>query len=268
MEYARRLRLTNLTGVGKLEELLHSAQKSGATYSEFLYAFLEREIREKENGKYLRRLKAAGLPQRHDLSLYDYSRTDGIDRRQMRELCELTWISRAYNLLLSGNPGTGKTFVAAGLVHEAVKAGYKAYLVTLEELLDCIRMKDVSRYAMKTYKRLIKADLLAVDDVTLYPLKGEDVLLLFKLVSSFYEKESLILTASQDITTWLGTSGDEAVTTALLDRLLCRCEIIRLSGRSYRMVNRETIFSSSDVGSDTQKELMNTNRTNQQSGKV
>lgn len=251
MEYARRLRLTNLTGAGNLEELLHSAQESGATYSEFLYAFLEREVREKENGKYLRRLKAAGLPQRHDLSLYDYSRTDGIDRRQMRELCELTWISRAYNLLLIGTSGTGKTFVAAGLVHDAVKAGYKAYLVTLEELLTSIRMKDVSRYAMRTYKRLMKADLLAVDDVTLYPLKGEDVLMLFKLISSFYEKGSLILTANKDITAWLGASGDEAVTTALLDRLLCRCEVIQLSGKSYRMVNRETIFSSSDVSSDT-----------------
>ena len=169
----------------------------------------------------------------------------------MRELCELTWISRAYNLLLIGTSGTGKTFVAAGLVHDAVKAGYKAYLVTLEELLTSIRMKDVSRYAMRTYKRLMKADLLAVDDVTLYPLKGEDVLMLFKLISSFYEKGSLILTANKDITAWLGASGDEAVTTALLDRLLCRCEVIRLSGKSYRMVNRETIFSSSDVSSDT-----------------
>ena len=60
--------------------------------------------------------------------------------------------------------------------------------MTLEELLTSIRMKDVSRYAMRTYKRLMKADLLAVDDVTLYPLKGEDVLMLFKLISSFYEK--------------------------------------------------------------------------------
>ena len=230
-----------------LDEILHEAQEKQQTYSEFLSTCLMRELRDKERRSYLTRLKFAGLPARYDLDLYDFSRTEGIDQRQMRELRELVWIRRTYNLLLVGDSGTGKTFIASGLIHEAVKAGYKAYLLTLEELLVCLKTKEISRPAMKTYKRIMKAQLLAIDDVTLFPLKGEDVLLLFKLVNCVQGKTSLIIAASRDLTGWLEMAGDEVCAAALLDRLLYCCEIIRLSGKSYRMENRKTIFSNQQI---------------------
>ena len=124
----------------------------------------------------------------------------GIDSRKLRELRELVWVGQAYNLLLAGGSGTGKTYIAAGLVHEAVKAGYRAYMVTLEDLLTCLKTRDVSRHAMKTYKRIMKAQLLAIDNATLFPLKREDVMLLFKLVNEFQEKTSLIVTANYSLT--------------------------------------------------------------------
>lgn len=169
MECARMLKLGNLTE--HLEELLHQAQEKQLTYPEFLLACLREEVRTRENRKYLCRLKAAGLPARHDLDRYDFTRTEGIDSRKLRELRELVWVGQAYNLLLAGGSGTGKTYIAAGLVHEAVKAGYRAYMVTLEDLLTCLKTRDVSRHAMKTYKRIMKAQLLAIDNATLFPLK-------------------------------------------------------------------------------------------------
>ena len=60
-------------------------------------------------------------------------------------------------------------------------------MVTLEDLLTCLKTRDVSRHAMKTYKRITKAQLLAIDNATLFPLKREDVMLLFKLVNEFQE---------------------------------------------------------------------------------
>ena len=124
MECARMLKLGNLTE--HLEELLHQAQEKQLTYPEFLLACLREEVRTRENRKYLCRLKAAGLPARHDLDRYDFTRTEGIDSRKLRELRELVWVGQAYNLLLAGGSGTGKTYIAAGLVHEAVKNGYRA----------------------------------------------------------------------------------------------------------------------------------------------
>ena len=137
--------------------------------------------------------------------------------------------------IITGGPGTGKTFIASGLVHEAVKEGYNAALISLEDLLVCLKTKDVSRHAMKTYKRIMKARLLAIDNVTLYPLKREDMLLLFKLVNTLQEKVSLIIIANRGLAEWLEELGDEAVAAALLDRLLYCCEVINLSGKSYRL---------------------------------
>jgi len=248
VEYARRLKLPNLAE--HMGAILHEAQEKQPTYPEFLLACLEREVRDRERKNYLCRLKAAGLPARYDLDTYDFERTDGMDARRLRELRELVWVGQAYNILLTGGSGTGKTFIAAGLVHEAVKAGYKAYMVTLEDLLTCLKTKDLSRHAMKTYKRIMKAQLLAIDDATLFPLKREDALLLFKLVNEFQERTSLVVTANKALVQWLEPLEDEAVTAALLDRLLYCCEIIRLSGTSYRMENRKTIFSNheQDIG--------------------
>lgn len=228
MECARMLKLGNLTE--HLEELLHQAQEKQLTYPEFLLACLREEVRTRENRKYLCRLKAAGLPARHDLDRYDFTRTEGIDSRKLRELRELVWVGQAYNLLLAGGSGTGKTYIAAGLVHEAVKAGYRAYMVTLEDLLTCLKTRDVSRHAMKTYKRIMKAQLLAIDNATLFPLKREDIMLLFKLVNEFQEKTSLIVTANYSLTEWLAIPGEEAVAAALLDRYNPQIQISAESG--------------------------------------
>ena len=73
-------------------------------------------------------------------------------------------------------------------------------MVTLEDLLTCLKTRDVSRHAMKTYKRITKAQLLAIEHATLFPLKREDVMLLFKLVNEFQEKTSLIVTANYSLT--------------------------------------------------------------------
>ena len=70
-------------------------------------------------------------PENMILTNNDYNFYEGIDRRQMKELRELVWLREAYNLILMGPSGTGKTFLAAGLVFDAVKAGYKAYLMTM-----------------------------------------------------------------------------------------------------------------------------------------
>lgn len=122
-----------------------------------------------------------------------------------------------------------------------------------------LRMVPIQRYrhrhAMKTYKRIMKAQLLAIDNATLFPLKREDIMLLFKLVNEFQEKTSLIVTANYSLTEWLAIPGEEAVAAALLDRLLYCCEIIQLSRNSYRMENRKTIFSNRSEDTDTLKEL-------------
>ena len=96
--------------------------------------------------------------------------------------------------------------------------------------------------AMTAYNRLLKADLVAIDDIMLFPVKKEDAAGFFNLVNSLHEKASLIITTNKAPTEWAKTLEDEVLASAILDRLLYHCEVIKLSGKSYRMGNRKSIF--------------------------
>lgn len=160
----------------------------------------------------------------------------------MRELRRLGWLEQNYNLILMGPSGTGKTFIAAGLVYEAAGQGYKAYMVTMEDVINTIKMKTLMPSAMSAYNRLLKADLVAIDDIMLFPVKKEDAAGFFNLINTLHEKASLIITTNKAPTEWGKTLDDEVLASAILDRLLYHYEVIKLTGQSYRMGNRKSIF--------------------------
>lgn len=235
-----RLRLYALPRL--LESEVHIAQEQNKNHVEFLYDLLSREVQERETKDLQRRLKAASLPSRHDLDLFDNNYSQGITTPRLRELRRLGWLEQNYNLILMGPSGTGKTFIAAGLAYEAVLQGYKAYMVTMEDVINTIKMKTLMPSAMTAYNRLLKADLVAIDDIMLFPVKKEDAAGFFNLVNSLHEKASLIITTNKAPTEWAKTLEDEVLASAILDRLLYHCEVIKLSGKSYRMGNRKSIF--------------------------
>ena len=235
-----RLRLYALPRL--LESEVHIAQEQNKNHVEFLYDLLSREVQEREIKDLQRRLKAASLPSRHDLDLFDNNYSQGITTPRLRELRRLGWLEQNYNLILMGPSGTGKTFIAAGLVYEAVLQGYKAYMVTMEDVINTIKMNTLMPSAMTAYNRLLKADLVAIDDIMLFPVKKEDAAGFFNLVNSLHEKASLIITTNKAPTEWAKTLEDEVLASAILDRLLYHCEVIKLSGKSYRMGNRKSIF--------------------------
>ncbi len=137
---------------------------------------------------------------------------------------------------------TGKTFLAAGLCADAVYKGYRAYFRTIEEIMSVLTLKDMTRSAAAEYKRLIGAQLIAIDDIMLFPIEKSQAVALFNFINQLYEKTSFIITTNKMPADWAKLLDDEVLATALLDRLLFHCEIINLRGKSYRMENRKTIF--------------------------
>jgi len=165
----------------------------------------------------------------------------------MKELRTLNWVDQAYNVILMGPSGTGKTFIAGGLIYEAVKQGKKAYMMTMEELITTIKMKSISPTAMGNYNRIAKADLVAIDDIMLFPINKEDAAGFFNLINTMHEHTSIIITTNKAPTGWAQTLDDEVLASALLDRILYRCEVINLKGTSYRIENRQTIFDKQNI---------------------
>ena len=144
--------------------------------------------------------------------------------------------------MFMGPSGTGKTFLAAGLCNDAINKGYKAYFRTMEELINMLKMKDITRTALADYKRLVKANLIVIDDIMLFPIEKKQAVELFHFINLLHENTAFVITTNKMPADWAKMLDDEVLATALLDRLLYRCEVINLTGKSFRMKNRKTFF--------------------------
>jgi len=243
-EYCSRINLSYISA--RLNSIILKAQEDKPSYIDFLADALKMEANMREIHTIETRVKTSRIPPRHDLDSYDFGFVSGLSERQLKDLRALAWLDQAYNLILMGPSGTGKTFIAAGLIYDAIKTGKKGYMFTMQELVTCLRTKDISATAMRTYTRILNADLVAIDDIMLFPVKKEDSASFFNLINTLHEKTSLIITTNKAPTEWAETLDDEVLASALLDRLLYKCEVVKLSGASYRMENRKTIFGNEE----------------------
>jgi DNA replication protein DnaC len=239
--YADILRLSHLKY--NAEATIHQAQIDKPSYLEFTINILGKEVEKRRETDYQRRLIMAGLPDNHDLDHYDFNVSNGLSRAELQQLRELVWIEQNFNVVFMGPSGTGKTFMASGLVFDAIKQGYKAYFITMEELINIIRLKEITSTALGKYNRLLRSHLIAIDDIMMFPMKKHEAVAFFNLIDHLHERSSVIITTNKSPKQWAETLEDEVLSTALLDRLLYRCEVVKLSGESYRMENRKTIFT-------------------------
>lgn len=240
MDYASQLKLSGIHD--RLEDFIIDANEQKNSYSDFALNLLKLEVDHRSKRDLERRQKIAWLPLNHDLERYDHSFTNGLSLQQINQLRECIWLEQNYNLVLMGPSGVGKTYIAAGLCSDALRKGYKAYFRTMEQIMEILKLKDITRSAGAEYKRLLKAHLLVIDDIMLFAMDKQQAVALFNFINHLHEKASLIVTTNKSPEEWVNLLDDEVVATALLDRILYHCEVIRLSGKSYRMENRKTIF--------------------------
>jgi DNA replication protein DnaC len=225
-EYAGQLKLSGIQD--QAEELIRKASEEKCSYLDFSLSLLETEINQRRQRDLERRIKAAKLPFDYDLDQYDYSFMNGISKQQLSQLRECQWLEQNYNVILMGPSGIAKTYIAAGLCYDALKIGYKAYFRTMEQINETLTMKDITRSALMEYNKL---------------LEKKQAVQLFNFINHLHERASFIVTTNKSPQEWVKMLDDEVIATALLDRILYHCEVVRLSGKSYRLENRKTIFN-------------------------
>ncbi|MCF0195453.1 MAG: ATP-binding protein [Bacteroidaceae bacterium] len=245
---AKLLRLSNFAQ--SCPEAIHRAQIDRPTYLEFIHGILSTEVEERQKRDLQRRMQQAKLPRNCDLDRFDFNHSAGITKPQLRQLRELVWLDQAYNIILMGPSGVGKTLILSGLIRDAVLKGYRAQFLTMETLIGILRMKDVSSSAMSAYGKLLRLNLLGIDDIMLFPMKKEESVAFFNLINSLHEKVSVIITTNKAPTEWVEILQDEVLATALLDRLLFRCDVVKLSGSSYRMEHRGGFLTQTEEGKE------------------
>ena len=225
-----------------LEEILTAATDKALSYEKFLESLLKQEIKSRDEKRLEQRIKQAVFPTYQTLDEFDLTEQDSLSKRQFNQLKELTWIEQGFNLILLGPPGVGKTMLSIGLGIHAIQNGYKTIFTTMHDLVYHLKTQEIVRSARTRIKRMVDADLVIIDDLMFMAMEKHEANLFFQFINKLYGQTSIIITSNKGPEDWGELLGDPAITTAILDRIVHRCEVIHLSGNSYRLKHRESIF--------------------------
>lgn len=229
-----------LQGVARsVEAVLNEAEGNRSSYLTVVKALLDAEISYRRDRKLKRSLAGAHFPTIKRAEEYDVQAVKGITKEDVANLLDLRWLESHTNLLLFGPPGLGKTHLAISLGMKAIEAGFTVCFERMTNLIRLLKTSEVQRNSAFRMNRMLKADLVIMDEIGYTPIDRKEANLFFTLVSELYEKTSVIITSNKPFEAWAEMLGDEVMTTALLDRLLHHSRIFSLDGPSYRIAQKK-----------------------------
>lgn len=232
LDSLNRLKLHGMAAA--LSEQLTQSSTHGLSFEERLALLVDRELTYRDNRRLTRLLQLAQLKQRACLEDIDLRSRRGLDRAQLASLASCDWVRAAHNLIVHGPTGSGKTFLACALAHQACRQGLSAVYLRAPRLFEELNLCHADGSFRKRLTALAKVSLIVIDDFAIAPIAGRERSDLLEVLDDRVGTRSTIITSQLPIEHWHDYIGDPTLADAILDRLLHSAHKIHLEGESMR----------------------------------
>jgi DNA replication protein DnaC len=228
-----------------LPERLALAKQRGMGHAEFLELVLSDEVTRRETSSAALRARTAGLDPGMCLEHWDEETRVSFDRQVWDELCSLRFVEAGHNAVIMGPVGVGKTFMATALGHAAVRRRFTVAFSRTDVLLKKLRTSRLDNSHDQEMRKLVRVDLLILDDFCLQPFDALDTADVYELIVERHRAASTVVTSNREPVEWIGQMADALLAQSAIDRLQSAAYELILDGESYRRHQKPGL----DVGS-------------------
>ena len=233
MEKLHALKLAAMAAAWTAQQ--QEAQASALSFDERFGLLVDAEWLARENARLAWALKAAKLKlSQACLEAIDYPARRELDKALVRQLATGRWIAEHHHLLITGATGTGKTFVACALAHQACRQGYRALYWRVSRLFHALALARADGTYTRLLAKLARVDVLLLDDFGLTPLQEAERRDVLEILEDRYGTRSTIITSQVPPAHWHEYLGEPTLADAICDRLLHNAHRLVLKGPSRR----------------------------------
>lgn len=216
-------------------EVAEQGRREGYSYEAYLHELVGRERDARRQNRISRLLRESRIPGEKNLDMFDQQRLPNKIRQQMKTLLDGSFLDRRENVLVFGNPGSGKTHLLCAIGQSLIQSGRSLWFTTCNILVQDLLVAKRDLKLPWLLRRLARFEGIIIDDIGYVQQNREEMEVLFTFLAERYERGSVLLTSNLPFSKWEKIFKDPMVTAAAIDRLVHHSVILEMNVKSYRM---------------------------------
>lgn len=233
--YLKELYLT--TALKRYEDLAQEGAKESLTHEEYLLSVVEEESQARRTKRIDRWLNDSHIPREKDIGTFEMARLSSGLKQQVSSILQGGFLDHHENVLIFGNPGSGKTHLVCAIGQELIRRDKRVYFTTCAMLLQELLAAKRDLKLPKLFRRLNRYHAIIIDDIGYVQQDKDEMGALFTLLADRYERGSVMITSNLPFSKWERIFKDPVMTAAAIDRMVHHSIILELNMPSYRIAS-------------------------------